>query len=202
EKAGASVLASRPGLCSKSRPCSEASRTPSQEAFTAEPEVTKALVQQRAEQGRWRQCGAPLISHLYAAEKSAGVSWRLALLPPACTKGRLGPPGGSAGDALESGNPGSWRLALWGLIGLWHHVLHCLYPALVPQQTSPFNYQQHVTPRAALVVVAVTEGDTSVFLSFIPGKWSSWHRAEPSLTVQSSLSGFKDAPPASAAPVQ
>ena len=51
EKAGASVLASRPGLCSKSRPCSEASRTPSQEAFTAAPEVTKALVQQRAEQG-------------------------------------------------------------------------------------------------------------------------------------------------------
>ncbi|MBW01768.1 R3H and coiled-coil domain-containing protein 1, partial [Eschrichtius robustus] len=62
EKAGASVLASRPGLCSKSRPCSEASRTPSQEAFTAAPEVTKARVQQRAEQGAAAAtCGAAAV---------------------------------------------------------------------------------------------------------------------------------------------
>ena len=68
---------------------------------------------------RWHWCRAPLISHLYAAGNRRGVRWHLALVPPPCTPASPVSsisPGGSAGDALDSGHPGSQKLALWGLM--------------------------------------------------------------------------------------
>lgn len=82
----------------------ECLQIPSEEAFLAAPEVTEALVQQRAGSG-WCLPRAPL----EAAEKHPAVCCCPALLPPVlqghqCPRffpGGLGLPGGSAGHALQ-----------------------------------------------------------------------------------------------------
>lgn len=87
--------------------------------------------------------------------------------------GHLGPSGGIAGDAWESGSPGS--IALWGAsVASGWSLTSCvsLPPSCISLKhylamAGAFYHQQHQTPRASLVATALA-WLRSVLTSFIP----------------------------------
>ena len=101
--------------------------------------------------------------------------------------GHLGPSGGIAGDAWESGSPGSIALSGasvasgWSLTSCVSLPPSCISLKHYLAMAGAFYHQQHQTPRASLVATALA-WLRSVLISFIPiqlyysiSRWGMYH---------------------------